>query len=450
MKKLLCLLLSLALFSGLFITHVSAEETQVSASSTTAAVYVNGEYFDFEAYNIDGYNYFKLRDIAFAISGTDKNFEVVWDGNTNSIRLISNTAYTPVGGEMEKKTPSSLSVSQTSATIYCEGKLLDLYAYNINGNNYFKLRDILGVFDIHVSWDSVYEVIHIDSYLQKEVTVKTAAEFMQAIDSNTRILVSPGTYDFTGLTAASTLGCKIDNINNLSIVGAGTDNTEFINADRFKAILTFENCRNISVSGIRAGHSPQEYECDAGVFYFNYCLGVNVDDCYLYGCGSSGINIYYSENISVDNTVITDCSLRAVCIDDSINVIFNRCKLTENRAYAEIISLTSHRFSCSATFNECEISDNQHIEWALINTWNMNSNGIISLEFNDCMISNNKGVKGFRGISGAFPPLFNIEADFVSLNNCTIKDNSFGYEYSGYPPKFSNCTFSGNEYIPES
>ena len=106
MKKFLCLLLSLTLLSGLFIIASFAEEVQISATRATAAICVNGKYFDFEAYNIGGYNYLKLRDIAFAINGTDRNFEVVWDEDANSIRLISNTAYTPVGGEMEKKTPS--------------------------------------------------------------------------------------------------------------------------------------------------------------------------------------------------------------------------------------------------------------------------------------------------------------------------------------------------------
>ena len=316
-------------------------------------------------------------------------------------------------------------------------------AYNINGNNYFKLRDILSIFDIYVSWDSIQEVVYIDSGVQKEVKVKTAAEFIQALASNTRILVAPGVYDFTDLTADSTLGCKIENVNNLSIIGAGTDKTGFINADRFKQILTFENCRNISISGIKAGHSPQEYECDAGVFYFENCLDVGVGDCYLYGCGSIGIYIVNSENISVDNTVITDCSLRAVHIDDSTNVVFNKCRLTENRAYAAAVFLISYSRSCSAIFNQCEISDNQSIEWELINTWNISSNSIISLTFNDCIISNNKGMPGEPTY------LFKIAEKSVVLNSCTIENNTFRYECYGYPPKYSNCTFSGNEYIPE-
>jgi hypothetical protein len=35
-----------------------------------------------------------------AINGTEKNFEVTWDGEKNAINLISRQAYTPVGNEL--------------------------------------------------------------------------------------------------------------------------------------------------------------------------------------------------------------------------------------------------------------------------------------------------------------------------------------------------------------
>jgi len=51
---------------------------------------VNGKIVEFEAYNINGYNYFKLRDLAQAVNNTEKNFEVTWDAANNAINLISN------------------------------------------------------------------------------------------------------------------------------------------------------------------------------------------------------------------------------------------------------------------------------------------------------------------------------------------------------------------------
>ena len=93
-KKLIILLLCFALV--LCAVPVSAESVRATAS----AVLVNGERVEFDAYNIAGNNYFKLRDLAYALNGTDKQFEVGYDAERNAVILTGGQAYTPVGGEM--------------------------------------------------------------------------------------------------------------------------------------------------------------------------------------------------------------------------------------------------------------------------------------------------------------------------------------------------------------
>jgi len=65
------------------------ELTKITVNPTTSKVLVNGKIVEFEAYNINGYNYFKLRDLAQAVNNTEKNFEVTWDAANNAINLIS-------------------------------------------------------------------------------------------------------------------------------------------------------------------------------------------------------------------------------------------------------------------------------------------------------------------------------------------------------------------------
>ena len=55
---------------------------------TPSKVYINGKEVQFTAYNIDGYNYFKLRDIGKAL-----NFGVLWDGANNTIRIDTTEDY---------------------------------------------------------------------------------------------------------------------------------------------------------------------------------------------------------------------------------------------------------------------------------------------------------------------------------------------------------------------
>jgi|GEM_PF-5187870 len=439
MKKIGSIFLVFALLSSLLVTGAAAQ-SEISAQATMSKVSINDMSVEFEAYNIEGSNYFKLRDLAFALGGTDKGFEVLWDDAKNSISLVPETAYTPVGGELAGRETDKISITKTASAIYCGDQKLDLSAYNINGNNYFKLRDVLAVFDISVSWDGRANTIYIDSYAQKEVTVSNVDEFVRAIDSNTIIRMEPGVYDLT-MFSIGHLGFTIRNITGLTIIGAGIDETELINTNRFKEVLVFENCRNIEISGVKAGHSPQEYECDAGVFYFQNCLNVAVDSCYLYGCGSVGVNIRLSSDVRISDTTITDCSLYAVNVYNSSSVVFNNCEIVENRGYISTIAVhaTNDHF-VDVTFNNCEISRN-YIRDSLVYTMELWETSKISMVFNDCLISDN--VKSDKFGENSY--LFKTSSDNITLNRCVIKNNDATYGYT-VPLTFVDCEIEGNTF----
>ena len=134
-----------------------------AAIPTASTVLVNGEETAFDAYNINGNNFFKLRDLAYVLNGTEKQFEVGWDEENNAISLTSGEAYTEVGGEMEGKGDGNQIATPTTAKVYLDGDEINLTAYNIGGNNYFKLRDIGQTFDFGVTWDGEKNTIVIDT-----------------------------------------------------------------------------------------------------------------------------------------------------------------------------------------------------------------------------------------------------------------------------------------------
>lgn len=136
----------------------------ITAEPTASKVLVNKKETAFDAYKIDGNNYFKLRDLAMAVNETEKNFQVSWNGTKNAIELTSKTAYTAVGGELKKSASSSTKQAKvTGSSIYLDGKEIKLTAYMIDGNNYFKLRDIAALFDIGVTWDGPTNTVGIDT-----------------------------------------------------------------------------------------------------------------------------------------------------------------------------------------------------------------------------------------------------------------------------------------------
>lgn len=151
------------------ITHSKTEISKQYASPTNSKLFVNGNEVELEAYNIEGYNYFKLRDIAMLLSETEKQFEVVWNENTRTIVMTTEMKYTAMGGELAlSNTAKQSTCSSVNPNILLNGRKIELSAYTINDYNYFKLRDVAGVINFGVLWDGKVKKISIDTSLEYE------------------------------------------------------------------------------------------------------------------------------------------------------------------------------------------------------------------------------------------------------------------------------------------
>ena len=140
----------------------------VIAAPTDSAISVEGNSWKMDAYNINDNNYFKLRDIAFALTqeGTDHPFDVTWDSGKNAINIISDKRYTTVGGECsgsDEIVKASKASVPTTSEIYIDGVQANLQAYHIGGNNYFKLRDLAGALDFEVNWVEEQNMIYVST-----------------------------------------------------------------------------------------------------------------------------------------------------------------------------------------------------------------------------------------------------------------------------------------------
>ena len=133
------------------------------ARPTSSTVLVNGKNISFDAYNINDNNYFKIRDIAYALSGSERQFDTIWDAQYETILLVSGHPYTIVGGEMGGKGTGNKLPVPTKSRILLDGLDVDFKAYNIEGNNYFKLRDVAETFDFLIEWDGKNNTIKIDT-----------------------------------------------------------------------------------------------------------------------------------------------------------------------------------------------------------------------------------------------------------------------------------------------
>ena len=135
----------------------------ITARPTASSVIFNGKTVSFNAYNIDDSNYFMLRDLAYILSGTKSQFDVTWDGTQNAIFLTTGKAYTTIGGEMSGKGTGEKKAVLTTSRIYLDGAEVSFKTYNIDNNNYIKLRDVAAALDFGVDWSDTRKNIIINT-----------------------------------------------------------------------------------------------------------------------------------------------------------------------------------------------------------------------------------------------------------------------------------------------
>ena len=171
------------------------QSASLKVGPSTHKVTLDGKSVAPQGYNIENNNYFKLRDIAYMLNGTESQFNVTWDAKNNAIALTSGTAYQPVGGEMTDSVSAQITgCAPSSATIILDGKTISLTGYMINGNNYYKLRDVGTALGFGVDYDEDEQTVVIESSPSAAVD----PEGPTVPDITPVPAVPPVSYTFTG------------------------------------------------------------------------------------------------------------------------------------------------------------------------------------------------------------------------------------------------------------
>ena len=168
------------------------------------------------------------------------------------------------------------------------------------------------------------------------VYVSTVDELLAAIAPNTTIYLDEGLYD---LSQASTYGAYggqyyywnnmfdgpelvISGVDNLSIEGPGTDAVRIEALPRCASVLRFDDCQNVAVRGLTAGHTLGAGMCSGPVLDFKGCEGIDVKNCGLFGCGIYGIQASECSDLTAEGNEIYECSYGAVQLGRCANVVF--------------------------------------------------------------------------------------------------------------------------------
>lgn len=151
-----------ALCAVLSVTLAKAAAASPKVAVSDHKFMVNGKAVTPQAYNVDGYNYFKLRDVAYLLSDTTAPFNVTWTPSQSSvIHLISGQKYQKVGGELSASTLSSLKVSASTFKVLLNGSAVSFRGYLINDNNYYSIADIADAIGFEAGWDNATRTVRL-------------------------------------------------------------------------------------------------------------------------------------------------------------------------------------------------------------------------------------------------------------------------------------------------
>lgn len=146
-------------------TKISITNSAVSgtASPSASKLLLNNKSVSIQAYNINWNNYYKLRDIAQLLSGSNKEFDVTWNADTKTVVITTGKGYTAIGGELAVSEQGLQTYMQGKPNILLDGNQVALSAYNINNSYYFKLRDVAAAINFGVTWDAPTNSVLIDT-----------------------------------------------------------------------------------------------------------------------------------------------------------------------------------------------------------------------------------------------------------------------------------------------
>ncbi|MCL2577504.1 MAG: cellulase family glycosylhydrolase [Defluviitaleaceae bacterium] len=157
-KRIFALAVIFAMLAGLVPGSVLASPVTAVRSSHT--VHVDGVPVAISAFNINGHNFFMLRDVAGILRDTDSRFGVSWDAYRSAIGLATGVAAPPPEVQSLAATQTA---TESNDAVYVDGTRVNLRAYNIAGRNYFMLRDLGSALGFIVDWDATANAVLINT-----------------------------------------------------------------------------------------------------------------------------------------------------------------------------------------------------------------------------------------------------------------------------------------------
>jgi sulfur relay (sulfurtransferase) DsrF/TusC family protein len=229
----------------------------------------------------------------------------------------------------------------------------------------------------------------------KTVTVKTVDEFLKAIASNTTIQLQGHSFHISDLAQPNRSGenysfrevydgheLLIFNVQNLKIIGLGKDLVRLYAKPEYGNVIAFDNCTNITIENVDAGHGASKGSCSGGVFKIENTSNFFIKNTVMYGSGIEGITTNNVTNLVCSNSFIRSCTYSIMTLTSSKDILFENCLFEDNGVY-DLVNITSCE---NINFKNCSFEKNR-TESSTYSLFKISSSSTIKLE--NCFVESN-------------------------------------------------------------
>lgn len=125
----------------------------VRAAAKPVPAYVNGKAAQTMVCEIKDTYYIRLSDLAKLVNGTEKQFDVSRQPAGLTVQVRSKAPYTSVNFDLGWGDGKERTAIPSVSNIRLDGKAVGWTVYNLEGVDYYKLRDVAGTMGIGLSWN---------------------------------------------------------------------------------------------------------------------------------------------------------------------------------------------------------------------------------------------------------------------------------------------------------
>lgn len=254
------------------------------------------------------------------------------------------------------------------------------------------------------------------------ITVDTPDEFVDAIGSDRTIQLKGSSIYLSNVSSGKRgnnykfdeygygkQNLTIFGVNNLKIIGLGNKPVKVITNPVDGYVFSFENCNNITIENVDAGHGPIKGTCVAGVFYISKSKNFTINKSILFGSGTEGITAENVTGLKCNNSIIRDCTQSIMSLNNCNDFQFDSCEFSGCKEF-DLINISN---CINVKFNSCFIFNNktgttENTSYALFNV-----SQSMSTVVKDCIIENN------------LSSYFCKKANTIEMNNTKFENNTF-------------------------